>query len=357
MISGKDIANRIGVSKETVSAVLSGKWRERRICTETRDRVMATARHMGYVPHHAARRLARTRHNNKSTNFDQVGLIYLSGEDMQLDTVCLAMMSGAERELSKLQASLTFVRVTEPADWSKVEHLTRAGGVDGWLIYGAANDELIERLRQSKLPIVILGDHRCTQPVHSVNVDSFAVGQMAVRHLASLGHRRIGFLGSNLRYLYERETLAGFRAALRELGLDDDERLVANLSSWTDGPADRLADWLQNADPMPTAVFASEFEWAQWVHGVLRDARIHVPRQISVLGYETTSPTAQRDKFTRIELPMAEVGREGALLLHRITSGANVRSREVRISPSLIEGWSTAAPGSKSETTNQGKIV
>src|SRR5690348_17537218 len=51
------------------------KWRERRICPQTRDRVLATAKRMGYVPHHAARRLARARCDARQTSFDQVGLI------------------------------------------------------------------------------------------------------------------------------------------------------------------------------------------------------------------------------------------------------------------------------------------
>src|SRR5262245_37557245 len=112
MFRGKDIAVKLGVSKQTVSAVLSGRWRDRRICSQTRDRVLATAGKMGYVPHHAGRRLARAR-SGRATSFDQVGLIYLASGEMHLDPVCLAMMGGAEHELSKLHASLTFVRVSE----------------------------------------------------------------------------------------------------------------------------------------------------------------------------------------------------------------------------------------------------
>ena len=318
MVRAKDIASQIGVSKETVSAVLTGHWRERRICSQTKDRVLATAHQLGYVPHHAARRLARARPESRETSFDQVGLIHLLGPGHGLDPVCLAMMSGAEPELSKLHACLTFVRVSTHADWQKVERLTRAGGVDGWLVYGRVDDDIENRLSLGKLPFVILGDHRCTRPVHCVTVDNFAVGRQAVEHLAALGHRRIAFLGSNLRYVYEQETLAGFRATLRELDLDDDDRLIGNLSSWTDGAEAPLVDWLRDADPMPSAVFASEYDWAPWVHLMLKEAGIEVPKQISVLGYESASMATQRENFTRIELPMNEVGRRGALSLHGI---------------------------------------
>ena len=263
------------------------------------------------------------------------------------------MMNGAEPELSNLHACLTFVRLQESGDWDKVERLARAGGVDGWLLYGAVDDKVVNQLKPGKLPYVILGDHQCSRPVPAVNVDSFAVGQMAVRHLASLGHRRIAFLGSNMRYVYERETLAGFRAAVKELILDDDERLIGDLSSWSDRTAERLVEWLRNADPMPSAVFASEYDWAPWTHIALKEAKIEVPEQISILGYETASLTTRRENFTRIELPMTEVGRRGALLLHRIASGPGGETSETRIAASLIEGWSTSPPsGNEPRTTN-----
>src|ERR1041384_1532449 len=183
MIRGKDIAKRIGVSKQTVSAVLSGRWKELRICHRTRDRVLATAHQMGYVPHHAARRLARTRSDSRATSFDQIGLIHLTRPDTKnsfVDPVCLAMMQGAEYAFSKLHASLTFIRITESEDWQKIERLTRSGGVDGWMVYGCPDDDaVVHRLQPTKLPSVILGDRRCTQPVHSVNVDNEAVGRLA----------------------------------------------------------------------------------------------------------------------------------------------------------------------------------
>jgi DNA-binding LacI/PurR family transcriptional regulator len=308
---------------------------------------------MGYVPHHAARRLARARSVSQQTSFDQVGLIHIAMGREHLDPVCLAMMEGAEYELSKLHASLTFLRVGESEDWDKVERLSRAGGLDGWLIYGPPSDEIANRLRSTKLPFVVLGDHRCTQPLHCVNVDNFAVGRLAVEHLASRGHRRIAFLGNDMGFVYERETLAGFCAAVRELGLDVDERLIANISLWTGGAAKRLIDWLRNADPMPSAVFASEFEFAPWVQAMLNEAQIHVPQDISVLGYESASFAPKSQYLTRIELPMAEVGRQGALLLHRVATTPYVEFSELKMSPSLIEGGSTRpASDSKIKTTN-----
>ena len=355
-ITQKDVAGRLGISQRAVAFALSDSLHARKqLRAETRHRILETAQQMGYVPHHAARRLARTRSDRRTTSFDQIGMIYLADSHLDLDTVCLAMMGGAEHELSELHASLTFVRVREEPGWAKVERLTRAGGVDGWLLYGAVNDEVVNRLKPGKLPYVILGDHRCARPVHSVNVDHEAVARLAVEHLASLGHRRIGFFGGGTRHVYEEQTLAGFHAAIDEEGLDGDERLISSGSLWdrwdhqaefwSPANSELVLEWLRNAGPMPTALFTPEFDWADGICRVLRQAQIEVPKQISILGYEPVSHAARTQNFTRIELPMMEVGRQGALLLHRIASKQPMESAELKISPSLIEGWSTCPPG------------
>ena len=341
---------------------------------------------MGYVPHQAARRLARARSDSRATSFDQIGLIYLTETDIYLDAACLPMMQGIEHELSKLNASLVFVRVTKPEDWKKVERLTQAGGVDGWLLHGAVNDEVVNRLKSAplnELPYVILADHSCTQPacvadprsaegfpttpkrfvatasgearatsawrrpVYSVNVDNAAVGRLAAQHLASLGHRRIGFIGGSMRFAYQQRTLEGFRAALKELGLEDDERLITNHSSWyrpgeelvIESSRELFIEWLR--DIGPTALFVPEFDSAAKWCRVLIQSKVEVPKEISLLACEPVSLAAKSQNFTRIELSMDEIGRQGAALLHRIVSKLSVESSEIKISPALIEGWST----------------
>jgi len=349
------VARAAGVSPTTASLALN---HHPRVALRTQQRIAETAARLGFVANHLARRLARSRSDSRSTSFDQIGLIYLPGADIHVDRVCLAMMSGAEHELSKLHASLTFVRVNEQGDWKKVERLMRAGVVDGWLLVGALNDEVLNRLKAAQLfqarsasqaraarggkdrvPCVTLGDHRCAQPVHCVNVDNAAAGRLAAQHLASLGHRRIAFLGGDMQFVYQEQTLAGFRATVKELGLDDDERLIGNASLWNAPNAELIIEWLRNTGP--TAVFTPEFDWASEMCRILKQTRVQVPKEISLLAYEPVSPTARAHPFARIELPMDEVGKQGAMLLHQMVLDPRGEPREIKIPPLLIEGWST----------------
>jgi DNA-binding LacI/PurR family transcriptional regulator len=353
VVTQSHIARELGLSQSSVKAVFNPDPRIR-LRPETRRRILTTAHKMGYVPHHAARRLARSRRHNKSTSFDQVGLIHLTQSDARdsfVDPVCLAIMQGAEYELSQLHASLTFVRVSGSGDWDKVERLTRAGGVDGWLIYGPANDGVVDRLKRNKLPYVILGDRSCTQPVYSVNVDNEAVGRLGAQHLASLGHRRVAYMAGGMRFLFQRQILDGYRNARKENGLDEDERLFSDLSAWKVTGVKTPIEWLQSLDPMPTAVFMPELGVALSLQPVLKQLPGEL-KAISVLTCGCAPPDGIGPQLTRIDLPMSEVGCQGALLLHRLASGARVESAEMKISPSLIEGGSTRPPSSsKSETT------
>ena len=346
-VNQAQIARASGLSRTAVSFALNERLRTR-LHPETCRRVLDKAKQLGYVPHHAARRLARTRSDCAVASFDQVGLIYLAPTDLDLDTPCISMMSGAEREFSRLHASLTFIRVAQAEDWGKVERLARAGGADGWLLYGVVDDTVVNRLRPTKLPQVVLGDHRCTRRIASANVDCREVGRLAVQHLASLGHRRVGYVGVSSYFVYQRETLAGFRSAIKELGMDEDERLILDGSGWSHDAAflggvneQKFHKWLRASDPMPTALFAPEPATATNLQRTLKLANLEVPTHVSVLTCELESSTAVKEGFTRIILPMSAVGREGALLLHRIGSGLERKAVETKIAPTLTEGWST----------------
>jgi len=339
------LARRLGVSRQAVGCAL-GNYPpcSIKLSPQTRRRILETARRMRYVPNHAARRMARIRPDRRSTSFDQVGLVYLPlpGEpSAYVDTVCLAMMQGAEHELSKLHASLTFVRVSEPDDWEKVERLTRAGSLDGWLLYGAVNDEVLNRLT---LPFVIVGDHRCAQPVHCVTVDCAATGRLAAEHLAKLGHRRIGYIGGSMRFVYQEQMLAGYRAGVREFRLDEDERLVVGVNYRTDPTLNGLKVWLRNLKQQPTALFSTEPGVSDRLLRALRELEIEVPRDLSLLACEVADSGAINSDLTRIEWPITELGRQGALLLHRCVVERPPARREIKLSPTLIEGHSTCAP-------------
>jgi LacI family transcriptional regulator len=90
----------------------------------------------------------------------------------------------------------------------------------------------------------------------AVLVDDLAAGETATRHLLDHGHRRIAFLGAELRNPTTRLRLAGYRRALAERGVPYDESLVA-VGAGSAGEAREAAEHLFGAPQPPTAIFSS----------------------------------------------------------------------------------------------------
>jgi len=344
-----DVARLAGVSLATASLALNNHGR---VARSTRRRVAEAAESLGYVPNHAATRLIRTRFTKRDASFDQIGFIYIDRSVGALDPSCLAMMRGAEQELFGLGAALIFVRLGEPAHWRKVERLVRAGGVDGWLLAGHVDDEAANLLRAWNQPFVILGDHRCKQPVHHVDVDEPAVARLAVQHLAALGHRRIGFICGSMTYVYQTAMLDGFRRAVRELGLDADESLIQPTCKSSEATIDAVLRPLLSQETPPTAIFAAEGGWSADVVRTLRALEFQVPSDLSFIGCEIDTLASTTPKVTRIETPISQLGLEGARMLRKIVSHPSLSPILVKLPPLLVEGWSCGSPPAR-EVRNQ----
>jgi LacI family transcriptional regulator len=336
-VTQKHVAGRLGLSQRAVAFALNDSpHAHRQLRPETRLRIQETARAMGYVPHRAARRLARERGDRRVASFEQVGMISFVSAGDRMDPVRQALTDGAESELSKLSASLTLLRISQPGDWEKVERLTRAGSIDAWLLYGPVDDAALAHLTANgSLPYVILGEHRCSRPVHSVNVDNVAVGRLAVEHLAGLGHRRIGFYAGDPQLGYQRNALEGFRAALKEQGIAES----ANSIHFETGDQPFI-EWLTQAGV--TALFALETSGAAEVHAALKQSKIRVPDDLNLLACEPDASAARSQRFSRVELPIDEIGIRGAALLHRLVAQPDLPPQPVLIAPTLVPGWSTA---------------
>lgn len=297
---------------------------------------MEAASTLGYVANHAARRLVRSRLTHRSESFDQVGFVCLDEVRPKVDIPSVSILCGVEQEVSSYGAAVVFLRVSSESGQEKVMRLLKAGWVDGWLLEGLVDDKALALIPTPRVPCVILGGHKCKQPVHSVDVDYASVGRTAVEHFASLGHRRIACITGSMRHRYQWDVWNGFRATVGELGLDDQEALF--------GPADPklhqpMLDRLKRVlalDTLPTAIFTTEPGFAAMAMDLMREAGIEVPRDVSLLGCEIEGGYCSVPGLARIELPLGEVGRTGATMLHELVRKGNIPKRRVLIAPQIV---------------------
>jgi len=351
-----DVARAAGVSLATAALALSD---HPRVAPATKVRVHDAAQRLGFVANAAARRLARGHAFRRSTAIEQVALVYFQPAGVTGEQTFLALISGLEAQLAQINACLILVRITSPDDLQKIDRLVGIGSVDAFVLLGAIDEEAVKKIALARLPFVVLGAHQALRPVHSIDVDYAAVGRLAVTQLAGLGHRRIAYCAGSMLHRYQHELLRGFRDALRDLGLDDDDRLF-KLGGHGDARSTQaksrpvtLAERRQGFEnlvqsqllssrrgPAPTAMFAAELGWGMELCRALDHFQLPVPSKISVLAVESATGNPHGFPLASVELPLIELGRQAALQLRRIVNEEHLASSDIKVAPRFVDGWS-----------------
>jgi LacI family transcriptional regulator, repressor for deo operon, udp, cdd, tsx, nupC, and nupG len=144
--------------------------------------------------------------------------------------------------------------------------------------------------------------------VPAVRVDDHYVAEVAVHHLASLGHRRIAHIAGREKSLPSADRRKGFLAAMAKLGLAVDEDLVRPGNSQRDGAAEAMRHFLSLAKP-PTAVFCASDAMACAAMDVCRDRGLQVPGDISFVGADDTADAQfNYPALTTVHVPRSAIG-------------------------------------------------
>jgi len=205
-------------------------------------------------------------------------------------------------------------------------------------------------LRDLRVPLVTVGSS--IPGISGVQLDDVEVGHTATRHLLSLGHRRVAFLGRDPDDVYGFTVAAdrerGYAKALRENRIEVDPAIVGTTGFGVEAGEKALDDlWLacgRNLARMPTAVFAVSDEIAMSVLYAARRNGIRVPEDLSVIGVDNHD-MSYLFELTTIGQPAREQGRIAAgMLLDHVRIAEPPIAQVVRISPRLITRNTTAPP-------------
>lgn len=302
-----DIAARAGVSIATVSRVFSGRAR---VAEPTRRRVESIARELGYVPNVSAQSLAR-----QSTQLVSVVVPMLTSYFF------MEVIRGIQDRLSEAGFDLLVYasRSVEHVD-VQLNRALQPGRADGLLFCSTPLTEArVRRLRASAYPVVLVD---CVHPAFdTVSVDNVEGGRAAARHLLEVGCRRLAMLAPHPDSVPGRQRRQGFEAELAEAGLPPP---LVDVSG--DGPFhgySRESGYaamrrLLAQDPPPDGVFAASDVQALGALRALREAGLHCPEDVALIGFDDIRTSAYVGLST-LSQPMVEMGREGTdKLLRRL---------------------------------------
>lgn len=329
-----DVARRAGVSKSTVSKVLTQAPYVR---LETRQRVEAAIAALNYHPNVTARRFQSRRSHLIGLGLPEIG-------SQPLPLFYAAFMSGVGVVAAECDYNLVWLlahdRATEHHDTYAKAYLRRE--VDGLLLTAIPlSDPRIAALRRTECPFVIVG--RYDNPdVYTVDVDNVAVGYLATRHLLSLGHTRIGLLKGHRDQPFSHDRYTGYLQALGERGVAIDDPLVQwparNEMSGYDATLQMLDAFA------PTAFIATDMGLQASCLRALYDRHRRVPGECSVVGVADVMPDTAEPTISVVVQPTLELARTAPELLLRLIARMRPEHKQYILSPVFVDGLSTAPP-------------
>lgn len=329
MVSMKDIALRCGVSVATVSKALNG---QPDIGEETRNRIMAAAKEMGYMTNSAARALKTNRTYNLGVLFVDERRSGLAHEYFS------AVLESFKVEAEAHGYDITFINHNvggKPTSY--LQHCLHRG-VDGVVIACVDfNDPQVRELVDSNIPLVTIDrvfDNRLA--VLSDNVRGVS---MLVRHVYEKGHRKIAFLHGE-RTSVTNNRLIGFHRTCEELGLEiPDEYIIECVYHDPDRCAEATRRLLELPDRPTCILFPDDFSYIGGLN-VLLEAGLRVPDDISVVGYDGIH-LAKVMRLTTYSQNTAALGKTAAeRLISLIEHPKTTVLDRVLIEGGLLEGTS-----------------
>lgn len=327
-----DVAARAGVSKSTVSKVLT---HARHVSEDARARVEAAIQELQYHPSAAARRL-------QSRRSRLLGLIMPRiGEPPIPAGFFSAFMLGAGEAAARhgydlvWHVSLHFAGAT--ADDYARRYLQRE--VDGLLLANMRlEDPRVAALREAGCPFVVVG--RYADPhVYTVDIDNVAVGYLATRHLLERGHRRIGLLNGMTELPFCQDRHQGYHAALAEHGLASDPALA----TWQ--PFRESAGYETTCRLLADGVRALIVTDAALRAGCLRalhEQGVAMPGQCSIVGIEDVAPEQEQLGLTAVVQPTGAMAAAAVDVVVQMLNGQPPAQRRRLLAPRLYPGINMA---------------
>lgn len=334
-VTQKHIANSVGVSQTTVSLILNNSS-DVVISEATRQRVLAAAEQLGYVPQSAAQTLVRGHSLN-------LGMILVKPHyQVFRDPFIPSVMTGFSNVARPRGFRMLVEHVQDMKHVDIIRLMLKGGEVAGMVISNFHDAErVIDSLVHEDYPVVLLDTPRASH-LHAVSIDHINGIRSIVGHLIALGHRRIACIPYGpTDDVHIGRRLGAFRSTLEDAGLEYDERLVCAGRYEPDTGYQAMKELL-SVSPLPTAVFGMNDLMAIGALRAIYEHGLRVPEDISVAGYDdmrfaafTTPP------LTTVRAPEVELGQTACEMLIDLVEGRRPAVRQIKLATEVIIRSST----------------
>ena len=322
-VTSKDVAEKVGVSRTTVSLVLNDV-KGIQIGPETRQKVLEAASELGYVPDATAQALASRR--TKAIGLVLTRTQHHIATDAFLPRIISGLLTTAQKQNIRIMV-----------DWVENEHreqayfeLARAKRIDGMILSTPRlDDSALKLLENFDIPTVLMGSLEGLN-LPFVDVDNARAAEKATNYLIELGHRAIAFISNAPpEYTSSPERVRGYKNALTQHGISLNENLIRYGDFDPESGYQNMRSLLDGNEKF-TAAFVASDNVAIGAKAAIREAGLHVPDDISLIGFDDIPWAKYSDPpLTTIQLPAEALAQTACtLLVEIIQNNGNAERRD-----------------------------
>jgi len=329
VVTLKAVAQHLGLTPGTVSAVLNEAPSARSIPESTKSRIHAAAKELNYHPNFFARTLRKKRTSTIGIIVEEIG-----------DTYSSAIISGIEAYLrQKEYFFLTVVHRHDPQLLNRYSQMLLERGVEGFITVDTTIQD------EPSVPTVAIAGHKKVRGVTNIVLDHHRAAFLALGHLKDLRHQRIAVLRGNPLSSDSRDRFDAICEVAKQLGIPIDPELTVQID--IDDPTPLLgypfAKKLLARNKPFTALFAYNDISAIGAIRAFQENGLLVPRDISVMGFDDIPGAAfHMPSLTTVRQPLNRMGQVAAQSLLERIDGLEDYPSEIAIEPELVVRESTA---------------
>lgn len=329
VVTLKAVAQHLGLTPGTVSAVLNDSPSARSIPQETKNRIRAAAQELNYRPNFFARTLRNKRTYTIGVIAEEIGDSYSS-----------PIISGIEQYLRQRDYFfLTVVHRHDPILLNRYSQMLLERGVEGIITVDTTVQEI------PMLPTVAIAGHKKLKNVTNIVLDHERAAILALNHLKELNHERIAFMKGNPISSDAKDRWDAIMCVASRIGIAIDPDLTVQIDA--DDPTPRLgypfAQQLLSRQKPFTALFAYNDISAIGAIRAFQEKGRRIPQDISVMGFDDIPGAAfHSPSLTTVRQPLNRMGEVAAQSLLERIEGKKDYPPEIAIEPELVQRESTA---------------
>ncbi len=329
----RDVATQAGVSLQTVSNFVNGRFDQ--MSDATRTRVASTMESLQYRTNVAAASLRSQRSRTLS-------VLVLDEQSTFLADPLTHLLIAGVNDVAKEHSYGVLIELGQggvsPDDFLAS---VKQGRADGAVIqlYGAKalRNRYLVQAHQAGAPIVVVDEIGLPQGTMAVRATQEAAAFELTKMLIDDGRTRIAFIGDVVAWAGNEQRLAGYRSALRRSGLAVDKSLIRLDALGQALEGERLAREVLTTQDPPSAIMCSSDLLAAGVLRAARAARLRVPRDLAITGFDDSPFASCLDpSLTTVSIPAYEMGRHAAAMLIASIQGESVDAAQVALPATIV---------------------